>query len=52
MILELMGPALNVGSPQSKIAPQLVKTCKELLLSNKNYIDRIKRHYQLFKKSI
>lgn len=49
---DLIGPGLNVGSPQSAIAGQLLKAFAEILLKDYVYTERVKKHYQLFKKKI
>jgi len=51
VIKELKGPALNLSSPQSPLAPALLEKIK-IVLQDKNYVDRIKRHYKLFKEAI
>jgi hypothetical protein len=51
-ISDLKGPALNVGSPQSSLAPALLNLVRETLLRDKEYLDRIKRHYHLFRARI
>ena len=51
MIKDLKGPVLNLASPQSKLAPALLKQIK-VVLQDKNYIERLKRHYNLFKDEI
>jgi hypothetical protein len=51
-ITELMGPALNVGSPQSSLAPALLNLVREVLLRDEAYLERIKRHYHLFRAKI
>lgn len=50
MITELIGPALNVGSQQSELAPALLRLLTESLLTDIEYCNRIKRHHQMFKK--
>jgi hypothetical protein len=52
VIRELQGPVLNDGSPQSKYAPAVLKLVKEAVLSDPAYIDRLKRHYQIFKEKV
>lgn len=47
----LKGPVLNLASSQSKFAPALLKQIK-VVLQDKNYIKRLKRHYNLFKDEI
>jgi hypothetical protein len=49
---ELQGPALNLLSPQSKIAPALLDLFKDVLLHDRAYIDRIKEHYRIFRAEI
>ena len=51
-IAELMGPVLNMGSPQSRHAPAILNLFTEVLLRDTDYIDRIKRHYKLFRATI
>ncbi|HPO48868.1 MAG TPA: SEC-C metal-binding domain-containing protein [Spirochaetota bacterium] len=46
---ELMGPSLNLGSPQSEYAETILEYVKEFLLIDKKYIERLKRHYRMFK---
>lgn len=45
----LQGPCLNLGSPQSALAPALLRLCTEHLLGNPAYVERLKRHYRLFR---
>jgi hypothetical protein len=51
IIKELQGPVLNSASPQSEFAPALLQEV-EHILQDKHYLDRIKRHYRLFKKTV
>jgi len=50
-IRDIKGPVLNLASTQSKLAPALLKQIK-VVLQDKNYIERLKRHYNLFKDKI
>jgi len=52
IVTELMGPVLNIGSPQSELAGALVNLVRSLLLKDEAYVERIKRHYQLFRARI
>jgi hypothetical protein len=52
VIKELMGPVLNIMSPQSDLAPALLKVFQELLLPDTAYIERIKRHYAMFRATV
>jgi hypothetical protein len=52
MAVEMRGPCLNLGSPQSKIAPALLELARTHLLADPAYVDRIKRHYALFRAKV
>ena len=52
IIRDLQGPVLNDGSPQSKFAPAFLKMVKDVVLSDPAYIERLKRHYQMFKEKV
>lgn len=49
---DMKGPALAPLSRQSALAPALLELVKDLLLSSPEYVERIKRHYTLFRKKI
>ena len=51
IIREMQGPILNLGSPQSSLAPALLATVEQLL-QDKQYVDRPKRHYAMFRDAI
>jgi len=51
-IKQLQGPVLNISSPQSNLAPVLLRIFKEVLLPDKLYIERIKKHYRIFRDRI
>ena len=51
-IAELKGPVLNLGSPQTELAPALLDFTRDALLQDKAYVDRIKRHYLMFRRKI
>jgi hypothetical protein len=48
---ELQGPALNSMSRQSDLAPVLLQKVK-YVLRDRNYLNRIKRHYMMFKETV
>ena len=52
MIDELQGPVLNLGSPHSDLAPGILAMAEEMLLSDDSYVDRLKRHYKMFRDKI
>ena len=47
-IADLKGPALNLASYQSELAPILLHKIK-YVLNDRHYVERIKRHYRMFK---
>jgi hypothetical protein len=51
-INDLKGPVLNLASPQSELAPALLKLFQRLLLPDRDYIERVKRHYALFRETV
>jgi hypothetical protein len=46
---DLKGPVLNDGSPQSKLAPSLLLMTEDVLLRNRDYMERVKRHYRMMR---
>jgi hypothetical protein len=46
---EMKEPALALLNEQSALAPALLELAKGLLLSSPEYVERIKRHYTLFR---
>jgi hypothetical protein len=52
IIDDLKGPVLNLASPQSSLAPAVLALFEEVLLPDAAYIDRVKRHYAMFRQHI
>ena len=52
IISELKGPVLNLGSPQSKLAPRLLKMIQDVILPDQAYMQRVKTHYWMFRNRI
>jgi len=52
IIGDLKGPALNLASPQSRLAPMLLELVKEVLLTDNAYVERVKKHYRMFRDKI
>jgi len=48
----MKGPVLAQLNKQSALAPELLKLAKDLLLSSPEYVERIKKHYARFRKTI
>lgn len=48
----LRGPALNMTSPQTDLAPAILDLFKDVLLRDRRYIERVKEHYRIFRQSI
>ena len=51
IIAELKGPALNSWSQQSRLAPVLLQRVTHVL-RDKSYVNRIKRHYKMFRATV
>jgi hypothetical protein len=52
VLANLKGPVLNLGSPATALAPALLELTRTLLLQDSAYVERLKRHYQLFRQRI
>jgi len=52
VIKDLMGPVLNLASPQSNLAPAVLKLFEGVLLKDNAYIERVKRHYVMFRETV
>ena len=46
------GAHLNPMSPQSEIAQSVLDMIDTIVLSDKDYVDRLKRHYKLFRAKV
>jgi len=51
ILRELQGPVLNSASPQSPLAPALLKHTA-YILQDQHYVERLKRHYKMYKTAI
>lgn len=51
-LVDMQGPILNLGSPQSPLAPAILQLTKDVLLKDSAYLERVKRHYALFRQKI
>ncbi len=49
---QLCGPALNLGSPQSALAPAILDMFSHVLLKDSAFVERLKVHYKLFRDKI
>ena len=47
--VEMKGPILELGGQQSEQSSELLKLFKEVILRDIEYIERLKRHYDMFK---
>ena len=52
MIKYLMAPTLNISSPQSDLANGILDLFRKMLLTDSAYIERVKRHYRIFRKKV
>jgi hypothetical protein len=48
----MQGPDLNAGSPQGRHAGAILQLFIDTLLPQKDYIERVKRHYKLFRATV
>ncbi|MCX6866261.1 MAG: hypothetical protein NTV46_08615 [Verrucomicrobia bacterium] len=48
----LQGAILNWGSPETRYSDALLQLFTQILLPQKNYIERVKRHYLLFRATV
>ena len=48
----LKGPILNLGSPQTELAPAILDLVRNVLLQDAAYVKRIQRHYTMFRERI
>jgi hypothetical protein len=48
----LKGPILNPGSPATQLAPAIPELVRNVLLQDPDYIERVKRHYKMFRDKI
>lgn len=52
IIREMQGPVLNMASSQSSYAPSILNMLTRVIVPDKSYIHRVKRHYALFRNRI
>jgi len=52
IIRVMQGPVLNSASHQSELAPALLEKVRDVLLTDPEYIARLKQHYQMFKEKV
>lgn len=52
IVADLKGPVLNLGSPQSRLAPAILMLVQNALLKDAQYVERVKHHYQMFREKI
>jgi hypothetical protein len=48
----LKGPMLNPMSQQSPLAPAILKFIAQVILADQDYVERLKRHYRIFKQNL
>lgn len=52
IIKDLKGPSLNSLSKQTKFATELLEVIKNVVLKDEDYVDRLKKHYIIFKQKL
>lgn len=51
-VAELIGPILNYFSPQTDLSEPILDLVRDVLLQDSAYVERVKRHYRLFRRKI
>ena len=46
---ELVSASLDPLNAQSKLSPALLEVCRHIVLQDRAYVDRLRRHYRMFK---
>jgi hypothetical protein len=52
LVSELMGPVLNLGSPETALAPSILRMVQDLVLQDEAYVGRLRGHYVMFKRHL
>ena len=52
VVATLKGPALNMGSPETELAPAILDLVSNVLLQDSSYVERVKRHYGMFREKV
>lgn len=52
IINDMRGPSLNSASRQTKYAPELLEVIENVVLQDEDYVDRLKKHYEIFKQKL
>ena len=52
MAVDAKGPVLELTGPNTKYSETILRLFKEVILKDKQYIERLKRHYDMFKKCL
>ncbi len=52
MIAKMQIPTLNLTSPQTDLADDILKLFSQALWSDTGYIERVKQHYKMFRNTI
>jgi len=52
VIHQLKGPILNLTSPQSRHALEILRLIEEVVLQDSAYVERLRAHYNLFRRQV
>ncbi len=52
VVHQVKGPILNLASPQSGHAPEILRLIEEVVLQDPQYVGRLRAHYDLFRRRI
>ncbi|MDI6741010.1 MAG: hypothetical protein QME74_11700 [Candidatus Edwardsbacteria bacterium] len=50
--MEIKGPILNQASPRTELSPAILELVREVLLKDPIYVERTKKHYQMFRERV
>jgi hypothetical protein len=48
----LQGPTLNIGSRETELSEGILDLTRNVLLKDPDYIERVKRHYRMFRERV
>lgn len=52
IVHQAKGPVLNLASPQSEHAPEILRLIEEVVLQDPKYVRRLRAHYDLFRRQV
>jgi hypothetical protein len=52
VVHRLKGPILNLASPQSQYAPEILRLIEQVVLQDLAYVKRLRAHYERFRRQV